>query len=260
MNEGVRNTLYIRDFRIKYATLLELVEVLRPYIQHQHTRYKEALPVTKAVAIVLRKLAKGFDNVEVDEIFACGSSIVYKYILLICHALADKDKLVKTYIKLPSSARLANVIANFHNFIGLPNICGAIDGTHCTLNRKPPQSFILGDYWCRHDIYIVLQGVCDTEKIFWDVCVRAPRGTHDAAHLRQSSFYKILMRKEILQERVITIAGQQILPYVVGYYAYPILTQIQKPFNARTKGIADQNTYDKNMKKKEYELKTHLEY
>jgi hypothetical protein len=64
--------------------------------------------------------------------------------------------------------------------------------------------------------------VCDSEKIFWVVCVRAPGGTHDAAHLRQSSFYKKLMRKEILQKQVITIGGQQILPYVVGDYAYLI--------------------------------------
>jgi hypothetical protein len=58
-------------------------------------------------------------------------------------------------------------------------------------------------------------------RFFGDVCVRAPGGTHDAAHLRQSSFYKKLMRKEILQEHVLTIGGQQILPYVVGDYAYP---------------------------------------
>jgi hypothetical protein len=152
---------------------------------------------------------------------------VYKYTLLICHALADKDNLLKTYISLPSGARLANIIACFHNITGLPNMCGAINGTHCKLNLKPPQSFTPGDYWCRHDIYsVLLQGVCDSEKIFWDVCVRAPGGTHDAAHLRQFSFYKKLMRKEILQEHVITIGGQQILPYVVGDAAYPILTQI----------------------------------
>ena len=58
MNEGERDRLWIRDFRMKYATFLELVEVLRPYIQHQHTRYIEALPVTKAAAMVLYKLAK----------------------------------------------------------------------------------------------------------------------------------------------------------------------------------------------------------
>ena len=160
---------------------------------------------------------------------------MYKYTLLICYALADKDKLLKTYISLPSSARLANIIADFYNITGLPNMCGAVHGTHCKLNRKPPQSFIPCDYWCRHDIYnVLLQGVCDSEKIFWHVCVRAPNKTHDAAYLRQSSFNKKLTRKGILQDYVITIGGQQILPYVVGDSAYPILIQLQKPFNART--------------------------
>ncbi len=48
--------------------------------------------------MVLHKLAKGLDNVEVGKIFACGGSTVCKYILLVCHALADRDKLLKTYI------------------------------------------------------------------------------------------------------------------------------------------------------------------
>ena len=43
--------------------------------------------------------------------------------------------------------------------------------------------------------------------------------------------------------------GQQILPYEVGDSSYPILTQIHKPFTARTTWSADQNAYDENMKK-----------
>ena len=167
MNEDVEDRLWIHNFQMKYATFLELVEVLRPYIQHQHTRYIEALLVTKAIAMVLHKLAKCLDDVEVDKIYACGSSIVYKYTLLICDALADEDKLLKTYISLPSGARLANIIAGFYNIMRLPNMCGAIYKTHCKLNRKPPQSFIPSNYWCRHYIYnVLLQDVCDSEKIF----------------------------------------------------------------------------------------------
>jgi hypothetical protein len=79
---------------------------------------------------------------------------MYKCTLLICHALAHKDILLKTYISLPSGARLANIIASFHNITGLPNMCGAIDGTHCKLNEKPSKSFIPGDY-CVDMIFIV---------------------------------------------------------------------------------------------------------
>ena len=80
MNEGLRDRLWIHDFRMKYATFLELVK-LRPYITHEHTRYIEPLHVTKAVVMVLHKLTKGLDNLEAGEIFACGGSSVYKYIL-----------------------------------------------------------------------------------------------------------------------------------------------------------------------------------
>jgi hypothetical protein len=80
--------------------------------------------------------------------------------------------------------------------------------------------------------------------------VRALGGTHYAAHLRQSSFYKKLIKNKILQEHAITIGGQQILPYVMRDFAYPILTQIQKLFNARLIGTVDQNAYNENMKKR----------
>ena len=37
MNDDMRDKLWICDFRMKYATFLELIKLLRPYIQHQYT-------------------------------------------------------------------------------------------------------------------------------------------------------------------------------------------------------------------------------
>lgn len=87
--------------------------------------------------------------------------------------------------------------------------------------------FIPSDYWCRDNIYsVLLKGVCDSEYIYYNVCVRDPRGARDVTHLKKSSFYKKFMRIEILQKHVVTIGGQQILGYVVGDFVYLILTQI----------------------------------
>lgn len=61
--------------------------------------------------MVLHKLVKGLDNVKVGEIFACGSIYCVQIYLWICHALADKDELIKNYISIPSSARLANIFS-----------------------------------------------------------------------------------------------------------------------------------------------------
>lgn len=99
----------------------------------------------KVVAMVLHKLEKNLHNMEVGKIFACRGSTVYKYTLLKCHPLADKDKLLRSYINIPLGFRLANIIASFHN-TGLSNMCGAIDETHWTLHHKPPQLFIPGNY------------------------------------------------------------------------------------------------------------------
>ena len=53
------------------------------------------------------------------------------------------------------------------------------------------------------------------------------------------------MAKEILQEHVLEIESEEVKPYIVGDSAYPLQTQIQKPFIARGIGSHDHNAYDK---------------
>jgi hypothetical protein len=78
-----------------------------------------------------------------------------------------------------------------------------------------------------------------------DVCVLALEGTHDATHMRSSEFFKKLIRRQILQEPSINIEGETIKPSIIGITAYPLLQQIQKPFNAKLSGHDDQDVFDK---------------
>ena len=166
--------------------------------------------------------------------------------MLICNALADKDKLYPQFIAIPTGRRLKDIIRGFHRVTKLPQICGAIDGSHVKLYRKPPTKYTPADYWCRHDVHtVLLQGICDSNRNFLDVCVLAPGGTHDATHMRSSGFFKQLMRRRILQEPSINIKGETIKPYIIGDSAYPLLQQIQKPFNAKLSGQEDQDAFDK---------------
>ena len=66
-------------------------------------------------------------------------------------------------------------------------MCGAIDGTHCKLycNHHNHLFHVIINMH-KHDIYnVLLQGVCDSQKIFWDVCVIVLEWTYDVTHLRQ---------------------------------------------------------------------------
>ena len=113
-------------------------------------------------------------------------------------------------------------------------MCGAIDGTYIRLADKPKLALVPIDYWNRLNHHsVLLQAVCDNNLNFWNVAVLAPRGTHDATHLRASSLYRKFMSREILQGPSVVINNKIILPYVVGDSAYPPLLNIMKAYNSR---------------------------
>ena len=151
----MRDEVWFMDFRMKYNTFVKLCDLLKPYIEHRDTNYRDAIPVQKAVAMVLHKLAHAGTNKNVGNMFGVGKTTVLKYLMLICNALADKDKLYPQFIALPTSRILKDIIRGFHRVTKLPQICGVIDGSHVKLYRKPPTKYTPAYYWCRDDVHTV---------------------------------------------------------------------------------------------------------
>jgi hypothetical protein len=76
----------------------------------------------------------------------------------------------------------------------VPNVVNAIDVTHIhladLLNHK--MTLAMGDFLNRKKIrLIVLQGVCDANNIFWNVCVNqiGGEGVHDGGRFKMSNLY-----------------------------------------------------------------------
>jgi hypothetical protein len=98
---------------------------------------------------------------------------------------------------------------------------GAIDGTHIMLVEKPPIHLIHVVYWNQDDHHsLLLQGACDANILFWDVCVRAPRGTHNATHFRDSFLYKDFFGEFYFAKPTNQLGSQLIRRYIVGDFAY----------------------------------------
>ena len=53
------------------------------------------------------------------------------------------------------------------------------------------------------------------------------------------------MRRWIWQEPSCNIEDETIKPYIIGDSPYPVLQQIQKPFNVKLSGQEDQDAFDK---------------
>jgi hypothetical protein len=82
---------------------------------------------------------------------------------------------------------LENIISSFKALPGLRNATNAINGTHIPLADHPNHKVTLavGDFFNMKKIHsVVLQGVCDVDKIFWNVCASQPRELHDGSSSR----------------------------------------------------------------------------
>ncbi|KAL1479123.1 hypothetical protein MTO96_052122 [Rhipicephalus appendiculatus] len=90
---------------------------------------------------------------------------------------------------------------------GLPDVVGAIDGSHVRIAR-PTQSE--QSYYDRKKFHsIILQGVCDADMMFIDVFIGIPGTAHDSRVLQDSFFY---------EEAAAKCEGG----YLVGDAAYPL--------------------------------------
>jgi hypothetical protein len=135
------------------------------------------LEVREIIAIVLYKFAHGLNLKHMSNGFDVGAPTVCKYVDIMCDVFCNKDIFFDKYIKISIGDHLLHIIQQFEDLIGLPNICSAIDGTRIPLVERSNKRYIaIVDYYNRKGFHnIVLQTICDTNKLFWNVCANQPK-------------------------------------------------------------------------------------
>jgi hypothetical protein len=127
----MRNRKFMGYYRMSFEAFNSLVEELTPFLQSQCVNLVQPqVEIRKIVAIGIYRLAHGTSGTHMANRFNVRASTIRKYVDVVCDAICDKNKLFSKYINIPSSGHLQKIIDCFHDLIGLPNICGAIDGTH----------------------------------------------------------------------------------------------------------------------------------
>eukprot|EP01018_Ginkgo_biloba_P005874 Gb_20819 [translate_table: standard] len=159
----------------------------------------------------------------------------------------------KRYIQIPSGDQLHKIMYNFQTITLLRIICGVIDGSHIKLANKPKNDDTPVHYMNRHHFCsVLLQGICDAQKVFWDVCVNAPGETHDARHWNCSAIrYKMQMR-QVLASPIIQIEGVTIYPHLIGDLAYPLSHSMLKPYKLNNSEL--QTNFDRYLAKAQVKI------
>ena len=78
----------------------------------------------------------------INNLYGVGESTIRKYTKVVCGVLASWYRFYERYIHALTWHKLQEIIEKFKDVTGLPNVCGAIDGSHIPLFEKPSRCYI----------------------------------------------------------------------------------------------------------------------
>ena len=173
--------------RMRRRTFDRLVDDLRPFIQGQHTHWREPIGVEKKLVVTLFKLMHGVSIPLVADKAALGKSTVGQILRQVCTAISVN---FGHLIAWPVGSRLSRVTTAFQSKQWLPNCIGAIDGSHIYI-AAPTNTIVAADHRNRYKSFSILpQGVVDSKCYFTSINTGPPGSLHDSAHLRSTELYR----------------------------------------------------------------------
>jgi hypothetical protein len=91
-----------------------------------------SIPTKVRVACAFYKLAQGCNFLICNELFDVGQSTIS---LVLRKVITTSNVVFKNLISWPSGNKMEMVMHSFKTLCGLPNIRGAIDGTHFSISK-----------------------------------------------------------------------------------------------------------------------------
>ena len=205
-------------------SLAHIVHDLRPFIQGQHTHWRQPIGVEKKVVVTIFKLMHGVSIPLVANKAALGKSIVSDILRKVCTAITNNfGHLIAWHV----GRRLARVTAGFQSKQWFPNCSGAIDGLHIYI-ASPSNTIVAADHRNRNkSFFIMLQGVVDSKCYFTSINTGPPGSLHDSAHFKSSEFYR-KVEEGIMggfhDDPMTWASGLPFPMYIIANRGYPLLS------------------------------------
>ena len=211
-------------------TFSDIVTLVRNRLEKQDTRFREAVPKEKRVAIALWRFATGNSYCSVSKTFAVGNSTAVSITKSFCPEISCLSKYFIKFPRTPSGT--AKAIATFKETTNckIPQAVGAIDDVHITILSPHTDSKL--DYYNRKQEYSInSQEVVVGNLLFLDFCTGFLVSVHDSRILRNSAIYAKAESPQILNFPNDVIENVTIRPLILGDGGYPLLTWLMRPYN-----------------------------
>ena len=221
-----------KHFRMSKEIFLKLLRISSSFLSPDGNCLRPPIPLEKRLAVSLNWLATGNSYQSVGQAFGVSKPAVIKFVKQFINGMCA---LRAQYIKFPKTiSEIENCVASFHEKTNLPNVVGAVDGTHVDIIK--PEGASAFDYYSRKQRYtIVNQAVCDGNLLSLSVDAGFPGSIHDNRMLEHSQLHEKAENGEILNIAQKIMGNKIITPYLLGDPAYPCLKWLLSPYAYGTK-------------------------
>lgn len=140
-------------FRITKPTFMYIADAIRPHLQH--ASYRRHMTAEEQLATCLTFLAHGGNYMVCAEACGWSRSSVCRTVKRVCTAI--KDVLGPQHLRFPNTKEeIGATILGFRRMAGLPQVVGAVDGTHIPI-KKPMNT---GDSYINRKGFFLCQCSC----------------------------------------------------------------------------------------------------
>ncbi|KAJ1208867.1 hypothetical protein NDU88_004250 [Pleurodeles waltl] len=196
----------IITYRLDCATILELCAQLEPDLMSA-IRHTTGIPPQVQVLSVLHFLASG--SFQTTVAIASGmSQPMFSNVL--SRVLSALLKHMLSYIVFPQVEDLPTVKGDIYALGHIPNIIGAIDGTHVALVPPRRSEQVYRNHKSYHSVNV--QMVCLADQYIFHVNAKFPGSVHDAYILRNSSIPYVI--GQLQRHRVWLLALRRQVPFL----------------------------------------------
>lgn len=221
--EWLPEDLFREQLRVGKTLFYFICRCATPYLYKEDTRFRDAIPVKRKVAMALKRLATGMCFNDVGALFGHGKSTVIKCFEEFCSFMSNTMMLLS--VRWPTREQAQEMEGGFRKMHGIPGIIGAIDGSFIPIDtpRVNPEH-----YYCRKKFHaVLLQAICSSTGYIWDFHCGWAGSLHD---------YN-LFNKTPASRRI--AAGELYGFKLLGDAAYPPRAWMLPPYKSQGEDIRD---------------------
>ncbi|XP_053592986.1 uncharacterized protein LOC128667346 [Microplitis demolitor] len=219
-------------FRMTPETFESFLQKLHSIIPHDFRSGHTELPLEEQAMILIWYLGNCESFRSVANRFDISKSTCWEVLYRTCNRVLQMNQ-YHNILCWPSQTRAREIIDGFRRINNFPGIIGAIDGSHIPI-KKPSE---YGNSYINRKSFasVLLQGVCDHNKLFIDVYAGQPGSIHDATLFKKSDLYERIQRNEVNFPDNSHMIGDLAYPLcsylLVGFKNTRILTQQEINYN-----------------------------